>query len=135
MRAPVVANIFPYDEWPVYQSTSRTQDTDAGQPARRIDCTPLQRRATRAVSASASEGGPLTRGETMLSGCIYMVLVDDARRGLEDIAAGRTQTADTAIAALPARRRGAQGQRQGQRAQAWLSRAIRSPACRHLATK
>jgi hypothetical protein len=36
----------------------------------------------------------------MLSGCIYRVLVADARRGLKDIAAGHTQAADTAIAAL-----------------------------------
>ncbi len=29
---------------------------------------------------------------------IHLLLIDDARRGLEDIAAGRTQDADTAIA-------------------------------------
>ncbi len=31
---------------------------------------------------------------------IHLLLLDDARRGLADIAAGRTQAADTAIAAL-----------------------------------
>jgi len=46
---------------------------------------------------------------------IHLLLIDDARRGLEDIAAGRTEDADTAIArrqqqraiaGKPARRRG-----------------------------
>ena len=35
---------------------------------------------------------------------IHLLLIDDARRGLEDIAAGRTQDADTAIARLQQRR-------------------------------
>jgi prevent-host-death family protein len=34
---------------------------------------------------------------------IHLLLIDDARRGLADIAAGRTQEADTAIAALQKR--------------------------------
>jgi prevent-host-death family protein len=38
---------------------------------------------------------------------IHLLLIDDARRGLEDIAAGRTYVADTAIARL--QRRGAGG--------------------------
>lgn len=33
---------------------------------------------------------------------IHLLLIDDARRGLEDIVAGRTQDADTAIARLQA---------------------------------
>ena len=39
---------------------------------------------------------------------IHLLLIDDARRGLEDIAAGRTQEADVAIAQLQ-RRRAASG--------------------------
>ena len=35
---------------------------------------------------------------------IHLLLIDDARRGLEDIAAGRTQDADAAIARLQQRR-------------------------------
>jgi prevent-host-death family protein len=35
---------------------------------------------------------------------IHLLLIDDARRGLADIAAGRTQDADAGIAALQARR-------------------------------
>ena len=38
---------------------------------------------------------------------IHLLLIDDVRRGLADIAAGRTQAADAAIAALQARRAGA----------------------------
>jgi prevent-host-death family protein len=38
---------------------------------------------------------------------IHLLLIDDARRGLADIAAGRTQDADAAIAGLQARRAGA----------------------------
>ena len=34
----------------------------------------------------------------------HLLLIDDARRGLEDIAAGRTQDADAAIAQLQRRR-------------------------------
>ena len=34
----------------------------------------------------------------------YLLLIDDARRGLADAAAGRTQEADAAIAALQRRR-------------------------------
>ena len=34
----------------------------------------------------------------------YVALIDDARRGLEDIVAGRTQEADAAIAKLQKRR-------------------------------
>ena len=37
---------------------------------------------------------------------IHLLLIDDARRGLADIAAGRTQDADAGIAALQARRAG-----------------------------
>lgn len=37
---------------------------------------------------------------------IHLLLIDDARRGLEDIAAGRTQDADAAIARLQKRRAG-----------------------------
>jgi prevent-host-death family protein len=35
---------------------------------------------------------------------IHLLLIDDARRGLEDIAAGRTQDADAGIARLQQRR-------------------------------
>jgi len=35
---------------------------------------------------------------------IHILLIDDARRGLEDISAGRTQDADAAIAKLQQRR-------------------------------
>jgi antitoxin (DNA-binding transcriptional repressor) of toxin-antitoxin stability system len=35
---------------------------------------------------------------------VHLLLIDDARRGLEDIAAGRTQDADEAIARLQQRR-------------------------------
>ena len=35
---------------------------------------------------------------------IHLLLIDDARRGLEDIAAGRTQNADAAVAKLQRRR-------------------------------
>lgn len=35
---------------------------------------------------------------------IHLLLLDDARRGLEDIIAGRTQEADAAIAALQQRK-------------------------------
>lgn len=35
---------------------------------------------------------------------IHLLLIDDARRGLEDVVAGRTQEADVAIAALQKRR-------------------------------
>jgi prevent-host-death family protein len=35
---------------------------------------------------------------------IHLLLIDDARRGLEDIAAGRSQDADAAIAQLQKRR-------------------------------
>ena len=35
---------------------------------------------------------------------IHLLLIDDARRGLEDIAAGRTEEADAAIAGLQKRR-------------------------------
>ena len=35
---------------------------------------------------------------------IHLLLIDDARRGLEDIVAGRTQDADAAIAQLQKRR-------------------------------
>lgn len=35
---------------------------------------------------------------------IHLLLIDDARRGLEDIAAGRTQDADAALATLQQRR-------------------------------
>jgi prevent-host-death family protein len=35
---------------------------------------------------------------------IHLLLIDDARRGLEDIAAGRSQDADAAIAQLQRRR-------------------------------
>ena len=35
---------------------------------------------------------------------IHLLLIEDARRGLEDVVAGRTQEADTAIAALQKRR-------------------------------
>ena len=38
---------------------------------------------------------------------IHLLLIDDARRGLADIAAGRTQDADAGIAALQSRRDGA----------------------------
>ncbi len=35
---------------------------------------------------------------------IHLLLIDDARRGLEDITAGRTQRADAALASLQKRR-------------------------------
>jgi antitoxin (DNA-binding transcriptional repressor) of toxin-antitoxin stability system len=38
---------------------------------------------------------------------IHLLLIDDARRGLADIAAGRTQDADAGIAGLQAKRAGA----------------------------
>lgn len=38
---------------------------------------------------------------------IHLLLIDDVRRGLAEIAAGRTQDADVCIAALQARRAGA----------------------------
>jgi antitoxin (DNA-binding transcriptional repressor) of toxin-antitoxin stability system len=38
---------------------------------------------------------------------IHLLLIDDARHGLADIAAGRPQVADAAIASLRARRAGA----------------------------
>ena len=38
---------------------------------------------------------------------IHLLLIDDARRALEDIAAGRTHQADAAIAQLQRRRAGA----------------------------
>jgi prevent-host-death family protein len=38
---------------------------------------------------------------------IHLLLIDDARRGLEDIAAGRTHDADAAIAKLQKRRKDA----------------------------
>jgi len=38
---------------------------------------------------------------------IHLLLIDDARRGLEDIAAGRTHEADDAIAKLQQRRKAA----------------------------
>jgi prevent-host-death family protein len=37
---------------------------------------------------------------------IHLLLLDDARRGLEDIAAGRTEDADAALARLQQQRRG-----------------------------
>jgi prevent-host-death family protein len=39
---------------------------------------------------------------------IHLLLIDDARRGLEDIVAGRTQDADQALATLQKRRTPAQ---------------------------
>lgn len=36
--------------------------------------------------------------------CIHLLLLEDARRGLDDIAAGRTRPADAAIAGLQKRR-------------------------------
>jgi len=36
---------------------------------------------------------------------IHLVLIDDAKRGLADIAAGRTQDADTALAEIQKRRK------------------------------
>ncbi|WP_172202059.1 type II toxin-antitoxin system Phd/YefM family antitoxin [Niveibacterium sp. COAC-50] len=36
---------------------------------------------------------------------IHLLLIEDARRGLEDVAAGRSEDADTAIARLQARRK------------------------------
>jgi len=44
---------------------------------------------------------------------IHLGLIDDARRGLADIAAGRTDGADAAIARLQQRRAGAAPQRIG----------------------
>lgn len=38
---------------------------------------------------------------------LHLLLIDDARRSLADMAVGRTQDADAAIAALQARRAGA----------------------------
>ena len=35
---------------------------------------------------------------------IHLLLIEDARRGLEDVVAGRTQDADAAVAALQERR-------------------------------
>jgi prevent-host-death family protein len=40
---------------------------------------------------------------------IHLLLIDDARRGLADILAGRTQEADAALAALQKRRATARG--------------------------
>ena len=44
---------------------------------------------------------------------IHLLLIEDARRGLEDIAAGRTHEADAAIAALQQRRAGAPRKKRG----------------------
>jgi prevent-host-death family protein len=38
---------------------------------------------------------------------IHLLLIDDARKGLEDVVAGRTQDADKALAAIQKRRTGA----------------------------
>jgi prevent-host-death family protein len=54
---------------------------------------------------------------------IHLLLIDDARRGLEDIAAGRTQDADAAIAALQARR--ARAKTAGTKAQVTAAPAAR----------
>ena len=42
---------------------------------------------------------------------IHLLLIKDARRGLDDIASGRTQDADTAIAELQQRRKAAAKER------------------------
>jgi prevent-host-death family protein len=64
---------------------------------------------------------------------IHLLLIDDARRGLADIAAGRTQDADAGIAALQARRADAPTARtkgkvqdQRDRAKTWLSPSFAS---------
>ncbi len=44
---------------------------------------------------------------------IHLLLIDDARRGLEDIAAGRTHEADAAIAALQQHRARASRRKRG----------------------
>ncbi len=44
---------------------------------------------------------------------IHLLLLDDARRGLEDIAAGRTEDADTALARLQQRRTKSPGRKRG----------------------
>jgi hypothetical protein len=48
-----------------------------------------------------------TTGDRQERERIHLLLIDDAPRGLADIAAGRTQDADAGIAALQARRAGA----------------------------
>ena len=60
---------------------------------------------------------------------IHLLLIDDARRGLEDIAAGRTHDADDAIARLQKRRArpgdaAGKGRYEGRsgRKEAWLNR-------------
>jgi prevent-host-death family protein len=40
---------------------------------------------------------------------IHLLLIDDARQGLDDIAAGRTRSADAALASLQKKRRDAAG--------------------------
>jgi len=49
--------------------------------------------------------GAVTRRTSGMSRCerIHLLLIDDARRGLEDVAARRTQDADQALAALQRR--------------------------------
>ncbi len=44
---------------------------------------------------------------------IHLLLLDDARRGLEDIAAGRTEDADAALARLQQRTGKSSGRRRG----------------------
>lgn len=44
---------------------------------------------------------------------IHLLLIDDARRGLADIAAGRTEDADAALAKLQRRRASAQKKQRG----------------------
>jgi prevent-host-death family protein len=44
---------------------------------------------------------------------IHLLLIDDARRGLDDITAGRTQDADSAIARLQKRRKAGATRRRG----------------------
>ena len=44
-------------------------------------------------------------GTGMSANRIHLLLIDDAKRGLADIAAGRTQDADTALAEIQKRRK------------------------------
>lgn len=59
---------------------------------------------------------------------IHLLLIEDARRGLEDVAAGRTCEADAAIALLLQRRADAKGGSTGRRARSTSSKAAKKRA-------
>ncbi len=53
-----------------------------------------------------SDSSRLAHHHGMERECIYLLLIEDARRGFADIEAGRTEEADRALAAIQARRAG-----------------------------